>query len=135
MTMVRIMKSMLTPVGGVTCVSVGDTVRDAYDRLESHDVTAAPLLDAEGHYVGTITEADLRHHLAGRRDRSMACEERLACVERRGHNPAITLDYTFGALSQRAASHGFVPVVDGAGKLVGVINRRKLSHVRFPHAA
>jgi CBS domain-containing protein len=125
------MKSMLTPVAGVTCVSVGDTVRDAYDRLESHDVTAAPLLDAQGHYVGTITEADLRRHLAGRRDRSMACEERLACVERHGHNPAVTTDYTLGALSMRAAGHGFVPVVDDAGKLVGVIDRRKLAHLRL----
>jgi CBS-domain-containing membrane protein len=124
------MKSMLTPIGGVTYLRATDTVRDAYDRLESHDLPAAPLVDANGTYLGTVTEADLRHHLAGRRDRAMAFETPLSQLERHAKNPPVTPDQSLGTLAMRACSQGFVPVVDGAGKLLGVIDRRKVSALR-----
>jgi CBS domain-containing protein len=124
------MKSMLTPIRGVTYLRASDTVRDAYDRLESHDLPAAPLVDANGKYLGTVTEADLRLHLAGRRDRAMAFETPLSQLERHAKNPPVTTEASLGALSLRACSQGFVPVVDRAGKLIGVIDRRKVSALR-----
>jgi len=124
------MKSMLTPIRGVTYLRASDTVREAYDQLERHALAAAPLVDGDGRYLGTITESDLRHHLAGRRDRAMAFETPLSQLERHAKNPPVTTDESLGALAMRACSQGFVPVVDGAGTLIGVIDRRKVSALR-----
>jgi CBS domain-containing protein len=124
------MKSLLTPIRGVTYLRASDTVREAYDSLERHALAAAPLVDGNGRYLGTITESDLRQHLAGRRDRAMAFETPLSQLERHAKNPAVTTDENLGALSMRACNQGFVPVVDRAGKLIGVIDRRKVSALR-----
>jgi len=129
------MKAMLTPLAGVACLSIGDSVRDAYDQLESHDLAAAPLLDWSGHYVGTITEADLRRHVAARPDRALAFGTPLGQVQRRANNPAVTLEHGLGTLAMRACSQGFVPVVDTENRLIGIIDRRRLTDLHLPTAA
>jgi CBS domain-containing protein len=127
--------TLLTPLANVAWMSISDTVRDAYDHLESHDLTAAPLLDWSGRYVGTVTEADLRRHVAGKSDRALAFATPLGQLERRAHNPAVVFDQGLGTLAMRACSCGFVPVVDRTNKLIGIIDRRRLTDLRFPTAA
>lgn len=126
---------MLTPLANVAWLPISDTVRDAYDHLESHDLLAAPLLDWAGRYVGTVTEADLRRHVTGKSDRALAFATPLGQLERRAHNPAVTLDHGLGTLAMRACGCGFVPIVDRTNKLIGIIDRRKLTDLRFPTAA
>ena len=126
---------MLTPIAKVQWLSIADTVRDAFDHLETYDVSAAPILDWSGRYVGTVTEADLRRHVATSKDRVAAFATTLSEIERRAQNPAVTIDRGLGAIVNRAAGHGFVPVVDAAGKLVGIIERRRIVDLRFPSAA
>jgi CBS domain-containing protein len=110
---------LLTPMTEVHWLAVTDTVRDAFDHLETYGVTAAPLVDQAGRYVGTVTEADLRRAA----DRSMA----LAAVPRRSHVEAVGPDADVEGLD---AAHLFVPVVDGSGRLVGIVERRRRSNTR-----
>ena len=49
----------LTPKAMCSYIDSGDTIRQAMERMENSGYTALPILDAEGHYKGVITEGDL----------------------------------------------------------------------------
>lgn len=129
------MMQLLTPIAQVPWLSAADTVRDALDQLETYELSAAPLVDRTGRYAGTVTQADLRRHVAGAADHVAALSTPLASIERRARNPAIALDRDPASLADEAAAHGFVPVVDAAGRLAGVIDRRRLLDLHLPSAA
>jgi CBS domain-containing protein len=126
---------LLTPIADVSWLSATDTVRDAFDHIETYELSAAPVVDRTGHYAGTVTQADLRRHVAGAADRAAALATPLSAIERRARNPAVTIDRDPAALADEAAGHGFVPVVDATGRLVGIIERRRLLDLRVPSAA
>ncbi len=117
------MIKQLTPITDVQWLSVTDTVRDALDHMETYEVSAVPLLDWAGRYVGTVTRADLRRHLANTRDERTP----LGDIERRVSNAPVRL----GEEEVTQGEHAFVPVVDDAGKLLGIVDRRRTA----PHAA
>lgn len=126
---------LLTPIADVAWLSAADTVRDAFDHLETYELSAAPLVDRTGRYAGTVTQADLRRHVAGAADRVAALATPLSAIERRARNPAVPVDRDPASLTDEAAAHGFVPVVDAAGRLVGIIDRRRLLDLHLPSAA
>jgi CBS-domain-containing membrane protein len=119
---------LLIPISEVHWLSASDTVRDAFDHMETHDLRAAPMLDEDGRYLGTVTEADLRRSISKARDRSAAYQTPLAELELRSHNSPVTPESNVDSIAQQAAAHPFVPVVDKRGHLLGVIDR-------VPHAA
>ena len=126
---------LLTPIARVHWLSVADTVRDAFDQLETYELSAAPLLDWAGRYVGTVTEADLRRHVAATADRAAAFATPLSDIARRAHNPAVTADRALASIETQAAAHSFVPVIDATGRLVGIIDRGRITNRRLPSAA
>lgn len=126
---------LLTPITQIQWLATTDTVRDAFDHMETYALTAAPLLDWKGRYVGTVTEADLRRHVAGVADRVLALATPLAAVERRSHNAAVTVHESLASIVEQAAGHCFVPVVDDGGKLLGIVERRRVADRRLPSAA
>lgn len=129
------MLQLLTPIADVSWLSVTDTVRDAFDHLETYELSAAPLVDWSGRYAGTVTQADLRRHVAAAADRAAALATPLSAIERRAHNPAVGIDRDPASLADEAAAHGFVPVADATGRLVGIIDRRRLLDRHLPSAA
>ena len=128
-------KQVLTPVTEVQWLAATDTACDALDHMEAYDLTAAPILDWRGRYVGTLTAADLRRHLASGRDRAVALATPVARIERRARYEAVTLDASVDSLVAQAAARCFVPVVDDTGKLVGIVGRERILDGRMPSAA
>jgi CBS-domain-containing membrane protein len=126
---------LLTPIADVAWLSVTDTVRDAFDHLETYELSAAPLVDWGGRYAGTVTQADLRRHVAGAADRAAALATPLSAIERRARNLAVSVDRDPASLADAAAAHGFVPVADATGRLIGIIDRRRLLDLHLPSAA
>jgi CBS-domain-containing membrane protein len=126
---------LLTPKSAVAWLSITDTVRDAFDHFETYELGAAPLLHWNGRYVGTVTEADLRRHIANMVDRSVAAATPLAKVERRSRNAAVTVDCSMARLVEQATAHPFVPVVDDAARFLGIVDRRRIFETRLPSAA
>jgi CBS-domain-containing membrane protein len=112
---------LLTPISEVHWLATTDTVRDAFDHLETHDLRAAPMLDAEHRYRGTVTQSDLRRLVSKARDREAALDTPLAALELRSHNEAVTPERDAAAISAQAAAHPFVPVVDRRGVLLGIV--------------
>jgi CBS domain-containing protein len=123
---------LLTPVTDVPWVSVTDTVRDAFDHLETYELSATPILDWNGCYLGTVTEADLRRHVAST-DQAAAFATPLSAVERRSRNVAVTVDRDVDSLVEQALGHRFIPVVDDCGRLLGIIDRRRILDPNSPN--
>ncbi len=89
------------------------TIGDVREWLAASSHRRVAFLAEDGHYVGSLTPADLADNLdAGRRASEVA---------RRG--PTIAPDARASAAHQLAASSDTrrVPLVDGDGKLLGVV--------------
>ena len=126
---------LMTPMTEIQWLAVTDTVRDAFDHMETYDLHAVPVLDGHRRYVGTVTEADLRRHLDGAADRPAALATPLSDVERRSRNIAVTPDRELASVADHAAGHRFIPVVDDHGQLVGIVDRQRILASRLPAAA
>jgi len=117
---------LLTPIAEVPSLSMTDTVREAFARLERARRVAAPIVDRNGRYVATITEADLRRHVTKTADRINAFAAVLSQVQRGAQNAAVTIDRGVASIIEQATRYGFVPVVDATRRLLGIIDRRRL---------
>lgn len=114
----------LTPVARVACLEVRSVVADAVHALRQHRFTAVPLIDARGHYVGTLTEGDLLFYLA---DAGPPGDDvPLSQVPRRLDHHAVGVDTDIRQLLAVAAEQNFVPVVDSRGVLMGIVTRKAI---------
>lgn len=114
----------LTPVARVVWLPIHVPVAQAVQTMRIHRYTAVPLLDAQGRYVGTLTEGDLLFHLADAG--AEADRARLADVPRRVENRAVAVDTDIRGLLTVAADQNFVPVVDSRGVLMGIVTRKAI---------
>jgi CBS domain-containing protein len=119
--------------------------RDIVARLAEHRISAAPVLDAEGNVLGVVTEADLllkQEHpdlelnvpLAWSRRRRLERDKAAAVVAGTLMTPpAVTVPptatVTDAARRMHAAGVKRLPVVDEAGRLVGIVSRADLLKV------
>jgi CBS domain-containing protein len=119
--------------------------REIVTRLAEHRISAAPVLDAEGNLLGVVTEADLllkQEHrdlelnvpLAWSRRRRLEREKAAAIVAGKlMTTPAVTVPptatITEAARRMHTAGVKRLPVVDQAGRLVGIVSRADLLKV------
>ncbi|WP_327365569.1 CBS domain-containing protein [Streptomyces sp. NBC_01217] len=116
----RSVLDLMTP----TAVSVqrGTTFKEIARLLDEYGVTAVPVVDEKDRPVGVVSEADLLH----RRDSGAGANTAVGLMS----HPAITAEPEWSAV--RAArvmeKHKVkrLPVVDGEGRLIGVLSRSDL---------
>jgi CBS domain-containing protein len=125
---------LLTPMTDVHWILITDTVGDALDHMDTYDLSAAPILDRDGRYLGTVTRADLQRYMTGG-DPTAALATPLSAVGRRSRNPAVSVDRDVDSLVTQAAGHRFIPVVDDRGRLLGIVDRRRVLAGQLPSAA
>jgi CBS domain-containing protein len=115
--------------------------KDIVDTMATERVSALPIVDAGGRIVGIVSEADLLRKLE-RPEHSAAArlisrDRREAAVKAAGDlaaelmtTPVVTIgpDATAGAAARLMHKHQVkrLPVVDGDGRLVGIVARRDL---------
>nr|BFE79412.1 hypothetical protein GCM10020093_020130 [Planobispora longispora] len=117
--------------------------KDIVAAFADRAVSGAPVLDDAGHVVGIVTEADLlrkEEHKDAPEERHRLFEhrrDRLARQKARGDTaaelmttPAVTVapDTVIPAAARLMAEYGVkrLPVVDEAGRLVGIVSRADL---------
>jgi CBS domain-containing protein len=119
--------------------------REIVTRLAEHRISAAPVLDPAGNLLGIVTEADLllkQEHpdlelnvpLAWSRRRRLERDKAAAIVAGKlMTTPAITVaptaTITEAARRMHTAGVKRLPVVDEAGRLVGIVSRADLLKV------
>jgi len=129
----------------VVAVQPWTPFREIVDRLAEHRISAAPVLDADGRVLGVVTEADLllkQEHpdlelnvpLVWSRRRRLEREKAAAVVAGKlMTTPAVTVlptaTVTEAARRMHAAGVKRLPVVDEAGRLVGIVSRADLLKV------
>jgi CBS domain-containing protein len=126
----------------VVSVPVDATYRRLVDTLLDNNVSAAPVVDAEGFVVGVVSEADLLHKVESGGDQQrppiiIRPARRAAAHKARGmvaaelmSSPAITVgpDTSVVAAARQLEANDIkrLPVIDTDGRLVGVVSRRDL---------
>jgi CBS-domain-containing membrane protein len=132
---------MATPV---VSVQPGTSFKRMVQLLDEHQISALPVVDPDGRVLGVVSETDLvrkEEHLqraptpspAGFHPRRRPAKELGTTAAELMSAPAITIppgaSLTSAArlLHQRNVRH--LPVVDAAGRLVGIVARRDLLSV------
>lgn len=141
------MKSLVRDVMTTEVVTVEPWTpfREIVTRLAGQRISAAPVLDAEGNVLGVVTEADLllkQEHLdlelnvplAWSRRRRLEREKAAAVVAGKlMTTPPVTVaptaTITEAARQMHTAGVKRLPVVDEAGRLVGIVSRADLLKV------
>jgi CBS domain-containing protein len=115
--------------------------KDIVDTMATERVSALPVVDADGLVVGIVSEADLMHKLErpdhGATARLISRQRREATAKAAADvaadlmtAPAVTIapDASAGAGARLMHQHQVkrLPVVDGDGRLVGIVSRRDL---------
>ncbi|MEU0133042.1 CBS domain-containing protein [Streptomyces sp. NPDC006296] len=113
---------LMTP--SVISVQRGTTFKEIARLLSESGVTAVPVVDDGGRPIGVVSEADLL------RDRAAGAARNAAALMSR---PAITAGPRWNAVqAARVMEENRIkrlPVVDGEGRLVGVLSRSDLLQV------
>ena len=118
----------LTPKSEVVTLRASSTMRQAMEKMEAHRYGAIPLIDDEGHYVGTLTEGDLlwrlKHALGTWREEAEMTP--VLAIERRSDHKTVHIDAEMEELIALAIHQNFVPVVDDRGIFVGIVRRKSI---------
>ena len=118
----------LTPKAMCSYVDADSTLRQAMERMENSGYTALPILDAEGHYKGVITEGDLLWALKNicvmdlRQTEEHFIRE---IIPRRVIHP-VKVDTRVEDLISVAAEQNFVPVIDDKNAFIGIVTRSRI---------
>ena len=118
----------LTPKAMCSYVDADSTLRQAMERMENSGYTALPILDAEGHYKGVITEGDLLW--AFKRlcvmDIRQTEEHGIMEIKHRRDNAPVAVTTDIEDLLTKAVDQNFVPVIDDKGSFIGIVTRRAI---------
>jgi CBS-domain-containing membrane protein len=130
---------------GAISVHEDTPFKEIVDLLEVHEINAVPVVDGSDRVVGVVSSADLvpKIEFAGAGDGPRSREDRHTRQARgKAHataagelmnTPAVTVTSTTSVVAAaRAMEHDELkrlPVVDGTGRLIGMVTRRDLLKV------
>lgn len=102
------------------------SVRKGLELIKLQGYTAIPVLDAEGRYVGTVTEGDFLQLMlsVGSTDPRDYEQKHIKDIVRRDFCPALGIDADEAEIVNAVMSQNFVPIVDVRGTLCGILTRR-----------
>jgi CBS-domain-containing membrane protein len=117
----------------VRTVRPAATLSEAATMLWEHDLGAVPVVDADGHLCGMLTDRDISMAAltSGRALHQLVVANHMASTVF-----AVMAQDALAVAEQRLAMHQLrrLPVVDGEGRLVGIIGLSDLSRSPIPGA-
>lgn len=121
----------LTPKSDVAHLHDDWTLRQGIEKLERSGYTAVPMIDRQGHYLGTVSEGDILWTLKKRYDMKLKDAENVSilAVERRADFRPVSINATMEDLIQLVMNQNFVPVIDDNRIFIGIVTRKDI--IRF----
>ncbi|WP_411342733.1 CBS domain-containing protein [Paenibacillus sp. WLX1005] len=118
----------LLPKEQVTYISSSVTMLEALEVLEQHQYSAIPIINEQGHYVGTLSEGDLLWKLKNsfQLDFEGMRHVHISDIQRRVKNESVVITANMEDMLSRAADQNFVPVTDNEGLFLGIIRRKDI---------
>lgn len=118
----------LLPKSQVAYIESDSTLRQVMEKLDYHGFTALPILDKQGHYVGTITEGDILRVIKKSNLKALQEAEKIHLLDiPRSHDCIpISSTETMENLLTRAINQNFVPVLDDHDHFIGIITRKAI---------
>lgn len=117
----------LTPKVKVEYIDIDSTVRQGLEKMKYHGYAAIPVIDSNGHYVGTVTEGDFLWALYNNNSPDIKRLEKteLKTIIRRDYQP-VKASASIDEILSRAYYQNFVPVVDDRDVFIGIIKRKDI---------
>ncbi|MDO5146390.1 MAG: CBS domain-containing protein [Eubacteriales bacterium] len=118
----------LLPKNEVTHVQEEDTVSRALRLIHKNGFQAVPVIDKEGHYVGTVTEGDFLWNLIAdyHMDMEAMRQTKVRSLRKRWNYKAVSIDAELSELDEYITNQNFVPVVDGRNVFIGIVTRKEV---------
>lgn len=125
----------LVPKSRVEYISLGATVRQAYEKMRYHSYVAIPVLDDEGLYVGTLRKDDVYEYFfgVGSTDVREAEKDGIDEILDKSYLSPLYHNSTVEEMINGVREHNFVPVVDDRGCFIGIILRRDVLDFLLRH--
>ncbi len=126
----------LTPKSEITYMFQDDKVKKMMEVLDSQGYTAIPMIDRQGHYIGTLTEGDILRLIRDKKELSYDCVEQITVgnVPIKRQVKPVSASADMGDLIKISLEQNFVPVVDDHNIFIGIITRRDIIHVCYAKA-
>lgn len=120
--------SVFTPKKLTSYLLDTSTVREAIEVFDIHKYSVVPLVDKEGHYVGTLSEGDLLRHLKNILNYDIHEAEKTLVRDIPKYRPyqSLKVDSLLAEFFSLSLEQNFVPVVDDKGIYIGIIKRREI---------
>lgn len=121
----------LTPKSEVAHLHDDWTLRQAIEKLERSGYRGIPMIDRQGHYVGTVTEGDILWTLKRRYNMNLKDAENVSVltVDRRADFKPVSINASMEDLVYMAMNQNFVPVIDDNKIFIGIVTRKDI--IRF----
>ena len=118
--------SIMIPKALTAILYEDDTVRQGLEVMTHHGYTAVPVLDQQGHYLGSITEGDfLRHVMAvGSTNKKDHEAYKIGQILRRDFCPAVAIEADEAEVIRSILNQNFLPIVDSRNIMCGILTRK-----------
>lgn len=119
---------LLVPKREVIYLPVDSSIRQAFETLRAHNHAIVPVLDNEGHYVGTISTCHILNFVYNQNIPSLQDLEDfpISLLIEEDANPPFRIDLNFSDLLDRLQDANFVAVIDDRDLFMGIITRKAL---------
>lgn len=117
----------LTPKIKVEYITIDSSVRQGLEKMKYHGYSAIPVIDSDGHYIGTVTEGDFLWALYNdnRPDLKRLEHMELRTIISKNYEP-VGVDATIDEILAHAYNQNFIPVVDDRNVFIGIITRKDI---------
>ena len=117
---------IMIPKACTVLLNEKQTVRQGWEVMTRNGYTAIPVLDADQHYIGCVSEGDFLRHIldTGSLDKMDMENHRVRELVRRDFCPPISIDADESEVVSAALNQNFVPIVDSRNTLCGILTRR-----------
>ena len=119
---------LITPKKVTHFILNTSTIRQALEKFDAHKFSVVPLIDAEGHYAGTLSEGDILRFIKNQSNFNLKLAENMQVKDIDHYRPyqAVKVDALISEVFALSLEQNFIPVVDDKDVYIGIITRKEV---------